>query len=170
MASLQGDAEAFSRLFERHKNKISLQMWRFCRNEDICRELVHEVFVEVYFSLTSYKGRAPFVHWLRTIAVRVGYRYLKLEKKHALHHGDVLTESNEPRGLPDATDAAELVHDILKKLKPADRLVLILMYYEGYTIKEIAAQTGWSRSVVKMRAHRARRRFKDFLDDDLEGD
>ncbi len=50
-------------------------MTRFTRDERMLEELVHDVFVEAYFSLDGYRGDAPFEHWLQRIATRVGYRY-----------------------------------------------------------------------------------------------
>ena len=52
-------------------------MWRFTRDRVQWEELVHDVFVEAYLSLRSYRGEAPLLHWLRKIATRVGYRWWK---------------------------------------------------------------------------------------------
>ena len=55
-------------------------MWRFTRNRGEWEELVQDVFVEAYFSLKSFRGRAPLLHWLKKVATRVGYRYWKRRK------------------------------------------------------------------------------------------
>ncbi len=44
----------------------------------------------------------------------------------------------------------------MERLAPADRLVLMLHYLEGYRMEEVAAMCGWSRSATKMRVHRAK--------------
>ena len=74
-AVLRGDGDAFARIINRHQAKIADQMRRFSRDPLVIEELVHEVFVEAYTSLKSFRSYAPFVHWLRKIAVRVGYRF-----------------------------------------------------------------------------------------------
>jgi DNA-directed RNA polymerase specialized sigma24 family protein len=43
----------------------------------ILDQLVQDVFVEAYMSLKGFRGRAPFLHWLRRVATRVGFRYWK---------------------------------------------------------------------------------------------
>ena len=73
--SLVGDEEAYARIIGRYQPKIAAQMWRFSRDIVVVEELVQEAFVEAYLSLGKFKGRAPFLHWLRKIATRVGYRY-----------------------------------------------------------------------------------------------
>src|SRR5579862_5261057 len=76
-ASLGGDAEAYRRIVRRHQDAVARRMRRFARGAAGVEELTHDVFVEAYFSLANYSGRAPFVHWLNRIATRVGYRYWK---------------------------------------------------------------------------------------------
>ncbi len=76
-----GDHEAFRRLVERYEADISRLMWRFTPLKQVCEELVQEAFVEAYLSLGSYKFKAAFLFWLKTIATRVGYRLWKRRAK-----------------------------------------------------------------------------------------
>ena len=78
---LAGDGSAYRALIERHQGRVSSMMWRFSRDAEVHRELVQEVFVQVYESLGSYRAEAPFEHWLVRIATRVGYRYWKRERR-----------------------------------------------------------------------------------------
>ena len=80
-ATLGGDEDAYARLVTRYQALVFNQMWRFTRVPNVQEELVQEVFVEVYRSLKSFKGRSPFLHWIRRIATRVGYRYWKYKAK-----------------------------------------------------------------------------------------
>ena len=50
------------------------------------------------------------------------------------------------------------------ELTPADRLVVNLIHLEGRSVEEVMQTTGWSRSLVKIRAFRARRKMKKHLD------
>jgi RNA polymerase sigma-70 factor (ECF subfamily) len=51
----------------------------------------------------------------------------------------------------------------LTALKPAERLVIDLMYLQGRSVEEIRKLTGWSAPLVKVRAFRARRKMKEQL-------
>ena len=64
------------------------------------------------------------------------------------------------RGVEDAADARDLLEELLGLLGPRDRLVLTLLYWDGCTIAEAAELTGWSRSMVKVQAFRARQRVR----------
>jgi len=55
---------------------------------------------------------------------------------------------------------------LLETLPPKDRLVLTLFYFEGWDMGEIAERVGWSRTLVKVRAHRARRKLRALLEEE----
>jgi RNA polymerase sigma-70 factor (ECF subfamily) len=161
--SLDGDDEAFARLVHRYQQDVARYMWRFDRDRGVWEELVHEVFVEGYYALSSFAGRAPLVHWLKRIATRVGYRHWQRRSRRRRE----VALSGTPAEAVAADDetaqarhAAELVHKLLGSLSPRDRLVMTLMYLEQCSVAEIVQLTGWSESMVKVQAHRARARLR----------
>ena len=161
-ACLSGDKDSYAKLVRRYESQITRLMWRFSRDPGVCEELVQDVFVEAYMSLRGYRGRAPFLHWLRRIGTRVGYRFWKEQAKAkasvSLEDFDFVDKNDT-----DAVDpavAAGVLHSLLAQLPRADRLVLTLMYFEQCSTRDIAERMGWSRAMVKMRAFRARRKLK----------
>lgn len=166
-ASLDGDGEAYSRLVRRYQQPIAASMWRFTRDRGQWEELVQDVFVEAYLSLRSYRGTAPLLHWLRRIATRVGYRWWKqqarrrAESSSAVQDWDGILADDRTQVSP--SEAAQAVHAILERASVRDRLVLTLLYLEGCTVEEAARRTGWSATMVKVQAFRARRRLARIL-------
>jgi len=166
---LEGDGDAFERLIQRHQGTISRQMWRFTRNEREHAELVHDVFVQAFMSLRSYRAKGPFIHWLRKIAVRVGYGFWRRRERRkrtvsaeaAPLMMDRLQSDPSETG---AAEAAEVVHYVLRELPPRDRLVLTMQYIEERSVSEIAALTGWSAAMVKVQAWRARAKFRKLME------
>lgn len=168
-STLQGDGDAYARLVRKYQETIAAQMWRFCRQRNACEELTHEVFVEAYMSLRRYRGDAPLVHWLRRIATRVGYRYYKRQATRrgegtiALQDWDQSNSAVNDKSnveMLEAAEAAATVHAMLAKLPPRDRLVLTLIYLEECSVAEAAEMIGWSQTMVKVQAHRARKKLK----------
>ena len=168
-ATLNGDRDAYARLIDRYQSQIGARMWRFTRDRVIWEELVQDVFVEAYMSLGGFKGRAPFGHWLNRIATRVGYQFWKRREK---SNTVQLTENLEitapattmDSDLESSNHAADLVHAQLAHLPPRDRLVLTLMYLEEASVEKVSQLTGWSKSMVKVQAHRARKKLKRLLE------
>jgi len=166
-ATLSGDGEAYRRLVLRYQGIISQQMSRFSRDASVREELVHDIFVEAYMSLRSYRGTAPWLNWLRKVAVRVGYRYWRSRK--SLAKEITLPENawEHLRGtIPNPVEsiaAAEIVYAMLAQLAPTDRLVLTLLYVDGCTMAEAADLAGWTLIGAKVRAYRARNRLKKLI-------
>lgn len=138
----QGDPDAYRRLVERHQAHVARILWRFSRDRAVHEELVQDVFVEAYLSLNSFRGKAPFSHWLARIATRVGYRYWKEKARQkdvepfSLAEWDQVADDTDSIEQMDADQAAGLLHGLLEQLPPRDRLVLMLRYIEGYDVAE----------------------------------
>ncbi len=168
-ASVKGDGDAFARLILRHQDAVTAWMWRFSRDRKGCEDLVHDVFVEAYFSLSRFRYEAPFAHWLRKIAVRVGYRHwreLSRERQHGAVDVEKHADSIEaPGGRMNCGVAADLVHVLLGRLAPRDRLVLTLLHIEELSVQEAAEAAGWSRAMIKVQAYRARQKFRRLLEE-----
>lgn len=169
-AALAGDGEAYGRLVRRYQNAVAQRMWRFTRDPRQIEELVQDVFVEAYVGLRNFRGAAPFEHWLNRIATRVGYRCWRTQRRRArevpLQDWNQLADLIDDRAAAaaSAAEAAEMLHVLLGQLRPRDRLVLTLLYVEDLTVAEAAQRTGWSKVMVKVQAHRARKRLRALLD------
>jgi RNA polymerase sigma-70 factor (ECF subfamily) len=162
-----GNADACADLLKRHEKRIGKLMWRFSRDRIAHAELVQETIVQAYLSLPRYKPTGvPFEHWLARIATRVGYQFWKSQARS--RRMAPLTEAIDVPAAQeetiDPTTAGQMLHDLLARLPPADRLVLTLMYFEECSVKEIARRSGWNAAMVKMRAYRARNRLKAIIE------
>jgi len=163
-----GDGGAYRRLVERHQDKVSNLMWRFSRDPNTHRELVQEVFVELFLSLSGYKPLAPFSHWLARIATRVGYRFWKQEARKKstptipLEDWDQVETPQIEECSP--AEAAEMLNRLISHLPPRDRLVLTLRFLEDQSIEKTAELTGWSKSMVKVQTMRAKKKLKKIFE------
>jgi RNA polymerase sigma-70 factor (ECF subfamily) len=167
-AALGGDGDAYARLVARYQQPIGSYMWRFTRDRVQWEELVHDVFVEAYLSLRGYRGEAPLLHWLRKIATRVGYRWWKRRTRQKAEASLELQEWDQVAAadlrIDAAREAGQQVHALLATLPARDRLVLTLLYLEECSVAEAARLCGWSRTMVKVQAFRARKKLKKLLE------
>jgi RNA polymerase sigma-70 factor (ECF subfamily) len=70
----------------------------------------------------------------------------------------------QPESAGENADAAKLlVARVLEKLSPSARLVITLLEIEDRPVKEIAALTGWTVPLVKVRAFRARAEMRKII-------
>jgi RNA polymerase sigma-70 factor (ECF subfamily) len=164
--ALKGGQDAYGRLVKRHQDAVSKWMWRFTRDRVILEELIQDVFIEAWMSLSRFKGESAFKTWLFTIATRVGYRYWRKKAKDVAittEIADRLMIDDGEKEIP-PSEAAEVLYGLFSGLPPRDRLVLTLMYFEEMDTKEIARMTGWTRTMVKVQAYRARNKLRKLLE------
>ncbi|MCR9210891.1 MAG: RNA polymerase sigma factor [bacterium] len=171
--ALNGDGDAYGKVIELHQGTIAAQMRRFSRDHAVVEELVHDVFVEAYVSLKSYRANSPLLHWLRKIAVRVGYRYWKRQSRQVEKAIPISEIKDELSQLSDELtegprNASETLGGLLDLLPPADRLVLTLIYWDGCSVAEAAEFAGWSKAKVKVQAFRARNRLQSLIEESLK--
>lgn len=163
----RGDKGAYDLLMLRYQDIIGQQMRRFSRDLNTVEELTQTVFVRAYFSLDAYRPNSPFLHWLRTIASRVGYDHWREEKKN--HRLVPLGENTD--GAQIAVDSGEAGGDdiyrsvlaVMDQLNPTERQVLYRIYVDGLSVAEVAEEMGWGKAVTKMRSLRARRKLRSIL-------
>ena len=135
--------------------------------EDLCQM----IFIKVFQKLGQFSGKVPLEHWVSRIAVNTCLNQIQAEKvRPEFRHADLseeevavvnnLAATADELG-PDQTFAArDLVERLLTALKPAERLVIDLLYLQQRSVAEIQALTGWGASLVKVRAFRARQKLK----------
>jgi len=138
-------------------------------------DLSQMIFIKLFQKLSQFSGKVPLEHWVSRIAVNTCLNQIAAEKvRPELRHADLseeeqavvqnLAASSEELG-PDRRFASrQLVEHLLDLLKPAERLVIDLLYLQERSVEEIRQLTGWSASLIKVRAFRARRKMKDQLD------
>jgi RNA polymerase sigma-70 factor (ECF subfamily) len=139
--------------------------------EDLCQM----IFIKIFQKLSQFSGQVPLEHWVSRIAINTCINQIQAEKVRpefrladlseeevAVVHN--LAATSDELG-PDRSFAArDLVEQLFIALKPAERLVIDLLYLQQRSVAEIQAVTGWGASLVKVRAFRARQKLKRQLE------
>lgn len=167
-----GATDEFAELVRRHQARVFGVLHRYERDPQRVEDLAQETFLKAWRALDSFDSRAPFEHWLVRIAVRTALDHLRREKRRRNEIAlpdlgeDVLDwlRSPDEKDEPAARDAAEVLHQALRQLSPADRVVITMQELEGCRVKEIAATLGVSGVAVRVRAVRARARLRHILE------
>jgi RNA polymerase sigma-70 factor (ECF subfamily) len=172
-AVLQGDAASFEPLVERYSPRVFATARRYARRESEVEDIVQEVWLKTFQKLGSFRGDAPFEHWLMRLTVRTCFDFLR---GHQRNRETTFSELSQPESdwlehfvaepetaEADADAARQLVTRLLEQLPPAARLVITLLEIEERSVKEIAELTGWSVPLVKVRAFRARAQMRKAL-------
>ena len=173
-AVLNGDSASFEPLVKKYSPRLFATARRYARRESEVEDIVQEVWTKAFQKLSTFRGEAPFEHWLMRMAVRTCYDFLRGHQRNREMSFSELSDSETDwldrfAAAPDqssenAAAARELVERILAQLSPPARLVITLLEIEERSVKEISQLTGWSVPLVKVRAFRARTEMRKCLE------
>jgi len=173
---LDGQSNIFEMLLNRYRSYI----WAIASRllpEEVVPDIAQETFIEAYRSLARYDGSKPLKNWLAGIALnrcrdhwRQSYRrneipISSLSEEHQLWLDQVCSQNGEDvyPGLVDRPEARDILDYALSKLSDKDRMVITLVHWEGFSIKEVAQMLSWSTINVKVRAYRSRTKLRKLL-------
>ncbi len=154
-----GDEAAFERLYTKYYDKTySIARGVLLDSED-ASDTVQEIFTLVYRHLGRFDHRSKFSTWLYRIAVnrsiqesrRARYRYKHVPLTEAIP--ETPTEAGPHRD--------PKIQTALAKMRPADRLLITLFYWEELSLQDIAQTLGCNANAAKTRLYRARERFRE---------
>jgi RNA polymerase sigma-70 factor (ECF subfamily) len=185
-AHVDGDPEAFGRLFARHRDRLWAVALRTTGDPEEAADALQEALISAFRRADSYRGDAAVTTWLHRIVVNACLDRLRRRKVRLV---EPLPEEGEPRrpvatsGQPIAlssgvaasaavVDPAELAMDgerraavlaALQTLPLEQRAALVLVDMEGYSVDETAAILECAPGTVKSRCSRARARLLPLL-------
>ena len=172
-AVLAGDAASFEPLVQKYSPRVFATARRYARRDSEVEDIAQEVWLKAFEKLKSFRGEAPFEHWLMRLTVRTCYDFLRAHQRNRESAFSEISDAEDdwlerfaaaPEGGGDHAEAAKLlVEKVLEKLSPEARMVITLLEIEDRTVKEIAELTGWSATLVKVRAFRARNEMRKIL-------
>jgi RNA polymerase sigma-70 factor, ECF subfamily len=156
--------ELLDRLIELYQHRLLRYLLFLTGKREVAEDLFQETWMRVLLRGAQYNGKARFDTWLFTIARNL---VIDLSRKRTMASLDEMSERGEderpfeiamegPSPLEQfqsREDCAE-VGEVLLKLEPTYREVLVLRFYEELSLEEIATVTKAPLSTVKSRLYR----------------
>lgn len=160
---VSGDCQAQRELFRAHRRQVHATLHRVLGSNRDMEDLVQEAFLEIFRSLSRFRGEAKLSTWIDRITARVAFNYLKRKKSRP-----VLLEAvpEMPSGDPSAErrvmarEAARHLYRLLDRLDPKYRIAFALHAIDGRPLRDVAAITDSSLVATKSRVWRARREIE----------
>src|SRR6185369_1048456 len=80
-AVLKGDAASFEPLVEKYSPRVFATARRYARRESEVEDIAQEVWLKAFQKLSSFRGEAPFEHWLMRMTVRTCFDFLRAHQR-----------------------------------------------------------------------------------------
>jgi RNA polymerase sigma-70 factor, ECF subfamily len=168
----QGDATAFAALCERHRSRIWRTVTSVTRRTSDAEDLAQEVFIKAFVGLKSYRGEASFSSWLTRIALNTAHDYQKSAWKRRVlfwQNGEQPDVTNDlaPSLEEEVSQLArqKRVRAAVSALGEKERVPIWLIYFEEYSLAEVARLEGLPESTVRSRVKVGLKRLQTDLGD-----
>jgi RNA polymerase sigma factor (sigma-70 family) len=173
----KGDDAAFSTFVSRYLESVYKFALRFTNDEFLAEDVSQEVFLRIYQRAREYDARFPVRNWVFTITRNASIDMVRSRKSwmQAIYPFRASPSESEcmTDHLPDCAPTPEerlsvaqesqTVLKALQVLPESQRTAIILQYFEGLTVKEIAEVMRTSVSAVESLSIRAKRNLAKFL-------
>lgn len=167
----RGDREAFDLLYEKYKNLVIRTAYLITGNKPDSEDVAQETFVKVYLHISELKNDAGLKPWMMRILVRTAYRSARKRNREVpdeeierLSEGEDRTILS-PLGQMIKREEAEVISGAVSALPVKQRTVVVLYYYNEFSVSEIAGMLNCREGTVKSRLHTARKFLKGELKD-----
>ena len=126
-------------------------------------DAVQETFLKVYRNLDSFRGESSEKTWLIRIAINCCRDYRRSAWYRYIDFRVSVDQLPFLSSAPPSDDHIALTMAIMK-LKPKYMEVVLLYFYEGYPIKEIAKMLNLTEAAVSSRIHKAKQKLRTELE------
>jgi len=161
-----GDHQAFREIYDRYYKRIYLYSYRLLGEGEGAKEVANEVMLEIWRGAKRFRGESKPSTWMFGIAVNK----VRKKIKGKLPPYEDLESVGEEAGERSAPDTATYQSELRERMRTAinslsreHREVLDMTYYQGLSIKEIAAIMECPANTVKTRMFYARKRLGGIL-------
>ncbi len=161
--ALEGDQDAFSDLVVDYQRAVYNLTYRMLGDSVEAEDAAQEAFLRAYLNLERYDMQRPFKTWVLSIASHYCIDIIRKRRLSWLSLDDLLPgqmmaaiEDHSVEDLFFNGERERSVQELLKLVKPDERAIIILRYWNDLSYDEIAEALNVNVGVVKSRLFRAR--------------
>lgn len=140
-------------LIQAEQEKFYRLAFAYVKNRDDALDIVHDAIVKALQKQHSLRKPEYLRTWFYRILVNESISFLRKNRR-LIYFDELKDEMPEEEAPPDRTEYIDL-YDAIEKLPLRLRTVVMLRYFEGMKLSEIAEITGCSLSTTKSRLYRA---------------
>lgn len=177
----QGDEGAFREMVDTWQDMVYNTALGIVQLPADAEDIAQEVFVQVYQSVSSFKGDSKFSTWLYRITVTksLDLERRKKRKKRFAFVKSLFGEDNQAEVHPpdfqhpgvqlDKKEDAQILFQAIKKLPENQRIAFTLHKVEGLSYQEVSEVMNSTISSVESLMHRAKTNLRKLLEDHYRG-
>jgi RNA polymerase sigma factor (sigma-70 family) len=150
--------EAFEYLYDNYSPALFGIVYRILKNEEEAADTLQDSFLKIWKNFPSYKSeKGTLFTWMLNIArnsaidkLRAEARVVSLVRLESVQEIDLTS-----LGIVNMTHTAADIRILVERLVPERKLLIEMVYFQGYTHEEVSEKLGLPLGTVKSRIRRA---------------
>ena len=162
---IQGEVNAYARLVEKHKDMVYTIALRITRKKEDAEEIAQDAFLKAFEHLKEFKKQSKFSTWIYRIAYNAAISRIRRKSLETTLLDENMIEEvpeeqvqQEMEGLHE-DEQRKMIDMALEQLNELDYLIITMFYLKEKSIDDITEITGLTKSNVKVKLHRIRKRM-----------
>jgi len=161
-ATLNGERQAFAVLVKRYERPVRAAAMDVLGDRTAVHDATQEAFVRAYENLPGLRKASAFGPWLMKITRRCALSMTRQRPREtALDPADAFPSESTDGRLDE--EKQSLLAGVLK-LPESEKQVVMLRYFSGHSVRDVAAMLGRSVGTVTKQLSRAHKRLRDILE------
>lgn len=157
-----GDRQAFGQLYE----SVALELYKVALytlgNPEDAEDAVSETFLEAWKGISGLREEDSFRPWIfRILSARCKRKISGYIKERV----NIDLEDYLEEGVEDRSPRRAEVLEVMNRLTPEEREIVVLSVLEGYTMREIAQIKELPQGTVSSKLHRTLKKLRQMLND-----
>ena len=158
---------AFKELVDLHRDRVLNICYRFLHNREDAEDVAQDIFVEVYRSLSKFRGGAQLSTWIYRIAVTKSLDFIRRrnrKKRFGIFYAPLRMENPveqvpapqtfNPSARLEERERSRILQQAVDSLPESQKTAITLSKYEGICYQEIADIMGTTVSSIESLTHR----------------
>ncbi|MFY9243288.1 MAG: RNA polymerase sigma factor [Polaribacter sp.] len=175
---IAGKQSAFSQLLDDYQQKVFSTCISFVPNKEDAEDIAQEVFLEVFKSISNFKGDSKLSTWIYRIATNKCLEFIRkrnTKKRFAFMQTimgneipfdktNYFTEFNHPGIILENKEKSATIFKAINTLPESQKVIFTLAKIDGKSYQEIVEITGKSLSSVESVLFRAKKTLQEKLE------
>ncbi|MCL2776161.1 MAG: sigma-70 family RNA polymerase sigma factor, partial [Oscillospiraceae bacterium] len=155
------DLKNFSSLVDSYYAKVFYHCVKIVKSNHDSADITQNTFTKAFISLKTLKNADSFGAWIFTICnneIKLFYRDKEKNISNKVNIENIISKSNS-----DSSKKYGKLYSAINMLDEKYKNLIILKYFAGFSVKEIAMLAGFDEKLAKSRLYDARKKLENLL-------
>lgn len=160
----EGNKFSLNMLLEEHYQMLYGFLLKMIGDEEVAKDITQDTMIKAVVNIKKFRGDSKFSTWLIRIGINTYKNHLKKYRTSTDSLNNDIRSLDNVEYQVETNEQVRRINEFLNKVKPIDRIVFTLKYYEGYEYHEISEMTGIKLGTCKSKIHYLLRKIKQEME------